>query len=129
METNKAIPKDMDEYIASFPDDVQERLKKVRATIHEAAPEAQETIKYGMPTFTLKGNLVSFAGYKKHIGLYPIPAGSDEFNRQIAAYKAEKSSARFPLDKPIPYELIGELVRYRVNENLEKAAVKATRTS
>ncbi len=129
METNKAIPKDMDEYIASFPDDVQERLKKVRATIHEAAPEAQETIKYGMPTFTLKGNLVSFAGYKRHIGLYPVPAGSDEFNRQMAAYKAEKSSARFPLDKPIPYELIGELVRYRVNENLEKAAVKATRTS
>ena len=129
METNQAIPKDMDEYIASFPEDVQERLKKVRAAIREAAPEAQETIKYGMPTFTLKGNLVSFAGYKKHIGLYPIPAGSDEFNRQIAAYKAEKSSARFPLDKPIPYELIGELVRYRVNENLEKAAVKATRTS
>ena len=129
METNQAIPKDMDEYIASFPEDVQERLKKVRATIHEAAPEAQETIKYGMPTFTLKGNLVSFAGYKRHIGLYPVPAGSDEFNRQMAAYKAEKSSARFPLDKPIPYELIGELVRYRVNENLEKAAVKATRTS
>lgn len=129
METNQAIPKDMDEYIASFPEDVQQLLKKVRATIRESAPEAQETIKYGMPTFTLKGNLVSFAAYKQHIGLYPVPAGSEAFNRQMAAYKAEKSSARFPLDKPIPYELIGELVRYRVNENLERAAVKATRAS
>ncbi len=129
METNKTTPKDIDEYIAGFPEDIQELLAKVRATIREAAPEAQETIKYGMPTFTLKGNLVSFAGYKRHIGLYPVPAGSDAFNRQMAAYKAEKSSARFPFDKPIPYELIDELVRYRVNENLERAAIKATRSS
>ena len=129
METNKDIPKDMDEYIASFPEDVQERLRKVRATIREAAPEAQETIKYGMPTFTLKGNLVSFAVYKQHIGVYPVPAGNDAFGREIAVYKAEKSTARFPLDQPIPYELIRELVRYRVNENLERAAVKATRNS
>ena len=78
-----------------------------------------------MPTFTLKGNLVSFAGYKRHIGLYPVPSGSDEFNRQMAAYKAEKSSARFPLDKPIPYELIGELVRYRVNEKSGKGSIKS----
>ncbi len=129
METDKATPKDIDEYIASFPADIQEILQKVRATIREAAPEAQETIKYGMPTFTMKGNLVSFAAYKQHIGVYPVPSGSDEFNRQVAVYKTEKSTARFPLDQPLPYELIADLVRYRVNENLERAARKDTRNS
>jgi uncharacterized protein YdhG (YjbR/CyaY superfamily) len=124
MQTDKAIPKDIDEYIAGFTEDIQEILAKVRSTIRATAPEAQETIKYGMPTFTLQGNLVSFAAYKRHIGLYPIPAGSEAFNRQIAAYKAEKSSARFALDQPIPYELISELVRYRINENMERAARK-----
>ena len=127
MDTNKTIPKDMHEYIAGFPEDIQVKLNKIRTAIREAAPEAQETIKYGIPTFTLKGNLVSFAAYKRHIGLYPVPTGSEKFNREMAAYKAAKSSARFPLDKPIPYNLISEFVRLRVMANLEKAEAKGTR--
>lgn len=121
---DQARPKTIDEYIAGFPPDIQTRLEKVRAAIKKAAPDAEETIKYQIPTFTLKGNLISFAAYKKHIGLYPAPTGSEKFNRELAPYRAEKSSIRFPLDKPIPYDLVGQVVRLRVRDNLERVEQK-----
>lgn len=125
MDVQQASPKTIDEYIAGFPDEVQERLKKVRLTIRNAAPEAKETIKYQMPTFTLKGNLISFAAYKKHIALYPAPEGDEEFNLELSAYKAEKSTVRFPLNKPIPYDLISQIVKLRIEDNLQGAGEKA----
>ena len=124
METNKSTPKDIDQYIARFPADVQEILEKVRLTIREAAPEAEEKISYQMPTFTLEGNLVHFAGYKKHIGFYPTPSGIDKFKKEISAYKWAKGSVQFPLNQPIPYELISRIVTFRVEENLDKAKAK-----
>jgi uncharacterized protein YdhG (YjbR/CyaY superfamily) len=124
MRADQTAPKNVDEYIAGFPDDVQEILEKMRLTIREAAPDAEETIKYQMPTFTLKGNLVSFAAYKKHIGLYPAPAGTKKFNKELSVYRAAKSSVRFPLDGPIPFDLISQIVKLRVKENLERAGAK-----
>ena len=121
MRPNQTAPKNMDEYIAGFPKDVQGKLKRIRAAIRKAAPEAEETISYKMPTFLLKGYLVYFAAYKKHIGLYPAPTGSEKFNRELSLYRAEKSSVRFPLDKPIPYDLISQIVKLRVKENLRRA--------
>ncbi len=117
-------PKTIDEYIAGFPQDVQETLQKVRMTIRKAAPEAQETIKYKMPTFTLKGNLISFAAYKRHIGLYPAPIGSESFNKALSVYRSAKSTVRFPLDKPIPFDLIDQIVKLRVQDNLKRAESK-----
>ncbi|HKZ84271.1 MAG TPA: DUF1801 domain-containing protein [Anaerolineae bacterium] len=118
-------PTTIDEYIAGFPADVQEILTKIRTTIRNAAPDAEETISYRIPTFTLKGLLVSFAAYKKHIGLYPAPAGSRKFNKALSAYRAAKSSVRFPLDKPIPFDLITQIVKLRVKDNLRRAEAKA----
>ena len=116
-------PRDVDAYIAGFPAEVQEKLKRIRAIIRQAAPEAEETIKYGMPTYVLKGNLVFFAAYKKFISVYPAPRGGAEFNRAVETYRAEKSTLQFPLDEQIPYELIQEVVKLRVEENLRKAAM------
>jgi len=124
MRTIQTALKTIDEYIAGFPNDVQEILEKVRMTIRKAAPDAEETIKYQMPTFTLEGNLVSFAAYKKHIGLYPAPSGTDEFNKELSQYKAAKSTVRFPLDEPIPFDLISKIVKLRVKKNLERAKAK-----
>ena len=124
MSTEKSTPKEIDEYIASYPKDVQEILAKIRSTIREAAPEAGEKISYGMPTFTLKGNLVHFAAFKKHIGFYPIPSGIEAFKEELSAYKGGKGSVQFPLDEPIPYELISRIVKFRVEENLKKAEAK-----
>ena len=124
MRTNRTAPANIDEYIAVFPDDVQEILQKVRMTIRKAAPEAEETISYQMPTFTLNGHLVHFAAYRKHIGLYPAPTGTEEFNKELSGYRAEKSSVRFPLDQPIPFDLIRKIVKLRVNENLKKAEAR-----
>jgi uncharacterized protein YdhG (YjbR/CyaY superfamily) len=118
-------PKTIDEYIAGFPPDIQDSLKKMRLTIHEAAPEAQETISYQMPTFTLHGNLVHFAAFKKHIGFYPVPSGIEAFKDELSVYKLGKGSVQFPLDQPIPYDLIRRIVQFRVQENLAKAAAKA----
>ena len=109
MRTKQTAPKTIDEYIAGFPNDVQEILEKIRVTIRKAAPDAEETIKYQIPTFTLKGNLVHFAAYKKHIGLYPAPTGTEKFKKELSVYKAAKSSVRFPLDKPIPFDLISKI--------------------
>ena len=117
-------PKTIDEYISVFPKDIQEILKKIRATIQKAAPGAEETINYQMPTFTLKGNLVHFAAFKNHIGFYPTPTGIEKFKKELSAYKGAKGSVQFPLDKPIPYSLIGKIVTFRVKENLERAAIK-----
>ena len=124
MTANSAPPKDVDEYIANFPPDVQEILQKVRTTIREAAPDAEETISYQIPTFTLNGNLVHFAAYKGHIGFYPTPSGIEQFKRELSAYKGAKGSVQFPLSQPIPYDLISEIVKFRVEENLKKAKPK-----
>jgi uncharacterized protein YdhG (YjbR/CyaY superfamily) len=124
MRTGQRAPKTIAEYIAAFPGDVQEILEKIRTTIRQAAPEAEETINYQMPTFTLKGNLVHFAAYKKHIGFYPTPTGIEKFKKELSVYEGAKGSVQFPLDKPIPYELIGKIVKFRVKENLERAAAK-----
>jgi uncharacterized protein YdhG (YjbR/CyaY superfamily) len=114
----------IDEYIAGFPEDIREILEKVRETIRQAAPDATEKISYQMPTFYLNGNLVHFAAFKKHIGLYPAPSGVEAFQEELAPYVKAKGSIQFPLDKPIPYNLIGKIAAFRVKENADKAAVK-----
>ena len=124
MTTSKISPKDINEYIAGFPEDIQVILKKIRETIRKAAPDAEETIKYQMPTFTLDGNLVHFAAFKNHIGFYPIPTGIEKFKKELSIYEGGKGSVKFPLDKPIPYQLISDIVKYRVSENIEKAKTK-----
>lgn len=111
----------IDEYIAGFPGDVQKILIKIRATIRQAAPDAEEKISYQMPTFFLNGNLVHFAAFKNHIGFYPVPTGIEKFKKELSAYKGGKGSVQFPLDQPIPYELISRIVKFRVKENLVKA--------
>jgi uncharacterized protein YdhG (YjbR/CyaY superfamily) len=109
----------VDEYIGSFPEDVQVILVKVRQTIRSAAPGAEEIISYGIPTFTLGGkHLVYFAAWKRYISVYPLPAGDEAFEREIAPYRAAKSTARFPLGKPIPYDLIARLVALHVEHRL-----------
>ncbi|MFY9556920.1 MAG: DUF1801 domain-containing protein [Blastocatellia bacterium] len=124
MRTKQTAPNDIDEYIAGFPNDVQEILEKIRMTIRKAAPDAEETIKYQMPTFTLNGNLVHFAAFKKHIGFYPAPRGIEEFKTELSGYEGDKSTVRFPLDKPIPFALISRIVKFRVKKNLERAKAK-----
>jgi len=120
--------KTIDEYISMFPDDVRTILNQVRQTIRDAAPEAQETINYQMPTFTLNGNLVHFAGFKNHIGFYPTPTGIEAFKDELSAYKGAKGSVQFPLDQPMPLSLIRRIVEYRVKENSERKPRKKTST-
>lgn len=122
MNSQQRTSKDIDAYIAGFPYDVREILEKIRKVIREAAPEAEEKISYQMPTFTLKGNLVHFAAFKKHIGFYPLPTGIEKFKKELSVYQGGKGSVQFPLEKPIPYELIGKIVKFRVKENLQAAA-------
>lgn len=124
MRTDQTAPKNIDEYIAGFPRDVQEILEKIRMTIRKAAPAAEETIKYQIPTFTLKGDLVHFAAYKDHIGFYPAPIGIEKFKNELSIYGSGKGTLKFPLDKPIPFDLISKLVKFRVKKNLERAAAK-----
>ena len=124
MKSKQTAPSTIDEYIAGFPPDVQAILQKIRLTIREAAPDAEETISYQMPTFTLKGNLVHFAAFKEHIGFYPTPTGIEKFQKELSAYKGAKGSVRFPLDQPIPYGLIGKIAKFRAKENAAKAAAK-----
>jgi len=109
-------PKTIDEYISTFPPDVQEILQNLRKLIHEIAPDAKEAMAYGIPTFTLDENLVHFAGFEHHIGFYPTPAGIEAFKKELSIYKHAKGSVQFPLDKPIPYDLVREIVEYRVKE-------------
>ena len=124
MRSDQTTPRTIDEYIAGFPPGVQEILEKIRMTIREAAPDAEETIKYQIPTFTLKGNLVHFAAFKKHIGFYPEPTGMEAFKDELSVYEGAKGSVQFPLDQPIPYDLISRIVAFRVKENLERAEAK-----
>jgi len=124
MKTNQSRSPKIDAYIAGFPENVQQILEKIRTTIQKAAPNAEETINYGIPTFTLKGNLVHFAGFKKHIGFYPTPTGIEKFKKELSVYEGAKGSVQFPVDKPIPYGLISKIVKFRVKENLERAAAK-----
>lgn len=124
MKTDQAAPATIDEYIAGFPSDVQQILQEIRKTIREAAPDAEEAIKYQLPTFVLKGNLVHFGAFQKHIGFYSTPSGHQEFKEELSAYKGAKGSVQFPLDQPMPFDLISRIVRFRVRENLDKAAAK-----
>ena len=125
MKTKPAAPKNMDEYIATFPNDVQEILQHIRQTIRKAAPDAEETMSYKMPTFTRKGYyLVWFAAFKKHIGFYPAPIGIPEFKEAVSAYGAAKSTLKFPLDQPIPYDLIRKIVKFRAKGNMGRPIAK-----
>ena len=124
MKTSEAGPKDIDEFIAGYPPDVQAILQQVRLTIREAAPQAKETKNYGIPTFTLEGNLVHFSTHKNHIGFYPTPGGIEAFKDELSAYELSKGTVKFPLCKPIPYDLIRRIVALRVQQNLEKAEAK-----
>lgn len=124
MDTNKPVFTSISEYIAAAPPEVQETLEAIRSVIREAAPEAAEKISYQMPTFELNGNLVHFAAFKKHIGFYPVPSGIEAFAEELSPYKSAKGSVQFPLDKPMPYDLIRRIVEFRVEENKRKAAEK-----
>ena len=124
---DKTKSKEIDKFIAGFPKEVREILEKVRQTIRDAAPEADETINYGIPTFTLKGNLVHFSAFKNHIGFYPTPSGIEKFKKELSTYEMAKGSVKFPLEQPIPYDLITRIVEFRVKENLEKADAKGKR--
>jgi uncharacterized protein YdhG (YjbR/CyaY superfamily) len=116
--------KTIDEYINTFPKNVRNILNELRQTIKEAAPEAEETINYQIPTFTLHGNLVHFAAFKNHIGFYPTPSGMEAFKKELSTYKGAKGSVQFPIDQPLPLPLIRRIVEYRVKENLERKQKK-----
>jgi uncharacterized protein YdhG (YjbR/CyaY superfamily) len=111
----------IDEYIAEFDHDTQKTLTAIRNFVKSEAPEATEKISYGMPTFYLRGNLVHFAAFKDHYGFFPSPSGIDAFEDELAPYRSGKGTLRFPLDKPIPWDLLKKIIQYRVGENLGKA--------
>lgn len=122
MEPSSKPPETIDEYIAGFPPGVRKMLKQVRAAIKKAAPDAEEAIKYRMPTFVLNENLVHFAAFKNHVGFYPTPSGIETFKDKLSQYRSAKGSVQFPLDRPMPLGLIAEIVRFRVKEVRAKAA-------
>lgn len=111
----------IDTFIAAYPKETQKILEQMRQTIKKAAPGAEETICYGIPTFTFHGNLVHFSAFKTHIGFYPTPSGITAFKKELSVYKSAKGSVQFPLDKPLPLDLITNIVTFRVKENLKKA--------
>ena len=127
MATNK--PDNIDEYISLFPPPVQEILKQIRTTIKATVPEAEETISYGMPTFTLHGNyLIYFAAYKNHIGVYPVPGGNPDFEKEFSNYTTSgRGTIQFPLNKPMPLEMIKKIVLFRVQESQQKPRKKRTK--
>ena len=117
--------KDIDDYIAGFPGEVQDLLQQIRAAIQKVVPGAQEDIKYAIPTFVLNGkNLVHFAAFKHHIGFYPTPTGIESFKKELSKYKQGKGSVQFPLDQPMPLKLITEIVKFNVARNVEAAGKK-----
>lgn len=124
MKSNKSVPASIDEYLASFPAEVQTILQQIRSTIRENAPGATETINYQIPTFQLNGNLVHFAAFKNHIGFYPAPSAITKFSDELKGYKQAKGSVQFPLDRELPLELIARMVQFRVAEQLAKSAGK-----
>ena len=113
--------KTIDEYIATFPKEVQKLLEQMRKTIQEAAPEATEAISYGIPTFKLNGNLVHFGGYATHIGFYPAPRGIEKFKKELSKYEGGKGTVQLPLNEPLPLDLITKIVKFRVEDNLNKS--------
>ena len=114
----------IDEYIASFPLDVREKLHGIRAVIRRAAPDAEETIRYGIPTFRLNGsNLVHFAAFKEHLGFFPTPSGVEKFLKELSSYQTSKGTIQFPLDKPVPYDLVERIARFRAEETRKKKNV------
>jgi len=119
MEPKKEI-KTVDEYIASFPENVKSILQELRQVIRDAAPEAQEVISYQMPAFKLNGILVWFAAFKNHVGFFPKMSAIEAFKKELSSYEVSKGTIRFPLDKPIPFDLVRKIVKYRVKENLSK---------
>ena len=121
----KKMIKLIDEYIAGYPVPVQKIMGKLRATIRKAAPKAEETIGYGIPTFKLEGNLVHFGAFKNYVRFYPAPRGIEEFKKELSVYKGAKGSVQFPFDKPLPLGLIAKIVKFRVKANLEKAKTKS----
>lgn len=127
MKGNQAGFTSIDEYIATCPKEIQKTLKELRATIKAAAPEAEEKISYQMPTFALKGNLIHFAAFKNHIGLYPTSSGTQAFKRELSKYEGSKGAVRFPIDKPLPLKLISKIVKFRVAENIKKAEAKSSK--
>ncbi len=116
MDSGPRKPAGIDQYIAAFPEAVREKLGAMRAAIRETAPAAVEKISYGMPTFHYKGNLVHFAAFAKHIGFYPTPSGIDAFRAELSGYETSKGAIRFPLDQPLPLELVKRIVAFRVAE-------------
>lgn len=114
----------IDEYISSFPKNIQKMLGDVRSVIRKVAPDSVEAISYGIPTFKLNGNLVHFAAFKNHIGFYPTPNGIEEFEKELSVYKQGKGSVQFPVDKPLPLDLISKIVKYRVKKNSEKNSTR-----
>jgi uncharacterized protein YdhG (YjbR/CyaY superfamily) len=121
MDKNQATPTSIDDYIAACPPEVQPVLQRIRQIVREAAPEAQEVISYRMPAFRMSGILLYFAAFKKHVGLYPPVRGDARLEKALAPYMGEKGNLRFPLDQPIPYDLIGRIARLRVKQEAEKA--------
>ena len=120
MKSKKAIS--VDEYISAFPDTVQEKLGQIRALIRSAAPKAEETISYGIPTFNLNGHyVIYFAGYKKHVSIYPVPRAHKDFKEALAAYKGGKGTIQFSLDEKLPVTLIRKIIRFRISENARRA--------
>ena len=124
MKSRGAAARSIDEYIAGIPEGTRPILERLRETIRAAAPGAEERISYQMPAFYLEGNLVYFAAFKKHIGFFPTSSGVEAFKPELTAYEVSKGTVRFPLDKLLPLELIGRIVRFRVAENLKKARSK-----
>jgi uncharacterized protein YdhG (YjbR/CyaY superfamily) len=122
--TDRSSPATIDEYIATFSPQVQSILKKIRLTIREAAPEAEEKISYKMPAFTLDGDLIYFAAFKKHIGIYPPVRGDEKLDKELSRFRGEKGNLKLPLDEPIPYDLIRRVVKFRVKEQRERMRLK-----
>ena len=121
---NRSAPETIDEYIAAFPPDVQSILEKIRLTIRKAAPKADEKISYKMPAFALDGDLIYFAAFKKHIGVFPPVRGDKKLSKELSRYRGEKGNLKFPLDEPIPYELITRIVKFRVKEHAARLRSK-----
>jgi uncharacterized protein YdhG (YjbR/CyaY superfamily) len=124
MKVKQTAPRSIDEYIAGFPGNVRKVLEKLRKTIRSAAPNAQETISYQIPAFTLNGHLVYFAAWKEHIGFYPASTGIEKFKKELSPYEMSKGTIRFRLDEPIPFDLISRIVKFRVEQNLASAAAR-----
>jgi len=124
MKVVSKAPQTVDDYIADFPAEVRDILQQIRAIIREIVPDAEEVISYQMPTYRLQGNLVHFAAFKNHIGFYPTPSGVEAFQDELTFYQHAKGSIQFPLDRPMPYDLIRRIVMFRAKESLDQSGGK-----